>query len=128
MYKLQGLEVIDFKARSRKGLEELRPELQIQTYGLAVQKKGEARVSRITLHLLGEPPRTDLISSNWTPAAGEEAERRLNTAADGIARNDFRATPGPHCRLCDFRSLCPHAVVEAKAKESNDEIPIGAAP
>jgi len=125
----RGIEVIDFKIRSRKGLDVMRPDHQVRTYGLAVRKRGQA-VERVLLHLLAEPPGNDLVTYDWTPAFESEAADILHEAADGIVSRRFAPTPGPHCEFCDFRQLCPASAARDRCPAEEEEshaVSLGAA-
>jgi len=103
----EGLEVIDFKVRSRKGLNLLRPDVQVQTYALACERAKETAVGRLIVHLLAEPPGSDQEFYPWRPDTRQGIEATLNEAADGIRVGRFAPASGPHCVLCDFHGLCP---------------------
>jgi len=49
----------------------------------------------------------------------ETAQRKIEEAADGIARGEFDPDPGQHCVWCEFRRLCP-------ATEQRVFLPVGA--
>jgi len=49
----------------------------------------------------------------------ETAQRKIEAAAEGIARGDFDPKPGPHCVWCEFRKFCP-------ATEQRVFLPVGA--
>ena len=104
-----GLEVIDFKVRSRKGMEALRPELQARTYALACQESKGQRVARAIIHLLAEKASSDVVIYDWHDGAASEIRSKLHDAVQGIVAGRFRPTPGPHCALCDFHASCPAA-------------------
>ena len=126
-----GLEVIDFKVRSRKGLDLLRPDLQVQTYALACERAKQARVGRLIVHLLAEQPGSDQEFYAWCPHTRQGIEATLNAAADGIREGRFTPTPGPYCELCDFRAVCPVSAARsdhAATVVEEDEPAFGADP
>jgi CRISPR/Cas system-associated exonuclease Cas4 (RecB family) len=103
------LEIVDFKVRSRRGLEILRPDLQARTYALACEEARRGEVDCVVIHLLAEGPGTDEDKHPWNTDLREATRRRLVEAVDGIRDGRFDASPGPHCSLCEFRNLCPHS-------------------
>ncbi|MGQ9576304.1 MAG: RecB family exonuclease [Thermoguttaceae bacterium] len=109
-----GLEVIDFKVRSRKGLDILRPDLQVQTYALACERAKEASVARLIVHLLAEPPGSDQEFYAWCPDTRQRIEATLRDAAEGIRSGRFPPSAGPFCNLCDFHALCPDSPLRFK--------------
>lgn len=116
-----GLEIVDFKVRSRKGLEVLRPEYQIETYGLAVTRARAGEVGCLVIHLLAESPGKELVVQSWNNEVEERAEERIREAAAGIENNRFAPTPGAHCAYCDFAAVCPEAAVTLDRKELDEE-------
>lgn len=106
-----GIEIIDFKVRSRRGLDDLRPRYQLDTYALAAEHTFGATVERLGIHLLAEEPGSELVGWPWDGDAKAAARGRVERAAAGIRARDFEPTPGQHCRYCDFQRICPAAAV-----------------
>ncbi|HEY2962530.1 MAG TPA: UvrD-helicase domain-containing protein [Pyrinomonadaceae bacterium] len=85
-------------------------ELQMQSYALAVRELlpslSEARMS-VTLHFLEPNVEVHLAAELLEPAqceaAIDEAMLRIISSADPA---DFPVKPAPHCRTCNFLSLC----------------------
>lgn len=128
----RGVEVIDFKVRSRTGLDIIRPDYQVRTYAVAVEKTGGQAVDRVLLHLLAEEPGQDLVTYEWSNVVAREAEEMLRIAADGILSRRFEPTPGLHCEFCDFRRLCPVSMARDDRSEEEEEsphaVPVGVTP
>lgn len=122
-----GIEIVDFKVRTRRGLESLRPEYQLAAYGLAATRSRKERVGRLVVHLLAEAPGQEEVVVPWSQREEEHIRERLDVAARGILARDFRPTSGPHCTYCDFRTLCPASAWPPASRDSTlDEPTIGA--
>jgi CRISPR/Cas system-associated exonuclease Cas4 (RecB family) len=114
-------ELIDFKVRTREGLEILHPEYQLETYGLALSSAADMRISHLHLHLLLEKPRNEVVTLEWNDARQRKAEERVSSAFEGIRSGLFDPTPGHHCRYCDFRNICPVSGSPTPIGESPEE-------
>jgi CRISPR/Cas system-associated exonuclease Cas4 (RecB family) len=102
-----GLEIIDFKVRSRKGFDALQPALQVQIYGLACQEARKVKVGKLVVHLLTEPTGSELEEYQWNNDLVASAWQKVNAGVRGIMNRIFEPTPGKHCMFCDFQNLCP---------------------
>jgi len=114
-----GLEIIDFKARTRRGLDVLKPQYQLQAYALAVQENRQEKVDKLIIHLLAEEPGKERAEYPWNEQMEEETRHRLYDAVEGIREGRFEAQPGGHCFYCDFSRLCPDS--RFKEKEQFNE-------
>lgn len=109
-----GLEIIDFKARTKKGLTVLKPDYQLYTYGLAVHETKNNNIEKLAVHLLAEKPGEEVEVLPWNLNKAQETKSLLEDALRGIESGHFEATPGDHCALCDFNRLCPHSFNQSK--------------
>lgn len=122
-----GIEVIDFKVRSRKGFEILKPHLQVKTYGLACCQKNDLQIERVIIHLLAEETGQDLEIIQWNEEVAKETNEIIHNAIAGIQSNLFNPTPGRHCTYCDFSNICPVSESrKTKEKKVLEEPTIGA--
>jgi len=124
-----GIEVVDFKARTKKGKEILHPDFQTYTYALACENENgkKAKVNRLIIHYLAEKPGNDIEELMWDREIGDNALERLQRALEGIKGGRFDPSPGPSCRFCDFHNLCPASKSEGNPMtQSEDEPGIGA--
>jgi CRISPR/Cas system-associated exonuclease Cas4 (RecB family) len=121
-----GIEIIDFKVRKRRGLNVLREEQQVQIYAFTANKMKGAKVNGLTLHLLGEDIGNDIQPIAWDDSVVKKTEITIHQACEGIQGGKFPSRPGIHCRFCDFRCLCPFSTAPEKKEEPEDEITMGA--
>jgi len=123
----KGIEVIDFKVRSRKGFEILKPHLQVRTYGLACCQQEDLKIDRVVIHLLAEEPGRDLEIVQWSEETAREANKTIHEAIASIQSRQFNPSPGAHCRYCDFSNICPSSEIRQIKKITLEEEPtIGA--
>jgi hypothetical protein len=85
-------------------------ELQMQSYALAVRELLPSLSNvelRVTLHFLQPNVELHLADELLAPAACEaaidEAMLRIISSSNPV---DFPVKPAPHCRACNFLSLC----------------------
>ncbi len=126
-----GLEIIDFKVRTRKGLDVLMPELQVQMYGLACECSLQARVAKLTIHLLSEQPGAELEQFSWDETIARAIRQKVELGVQGILNRVFEPRPGKHCAWCDFKLVCPGSLAppaDAPVPVDSEEPCIGACP
>jgi DNA helicase-2/ATP-dependent DNA helicase PcrA len=100
-------EVIDYKTQQDPvGEEEVRGNLQLQIYGLALREAFGIEPARLSLLFLSEPR---LVSVPYDRSREPELKRRLAETADRAAAGDFEPDTR-HCPRCEFRRACPHSV------------------
>jgi DNA helicase II / ATP-dependent DNA helicase PcrA len=107
--------VVDYKTGSPKDQRFADDSLQLSIYAMGVSRLG---YTPRELVLVNVQDATE-VASFRTPKQLETAQRKIEEAAEGIARGRFEATPGPHCVWCEFRKLCP-------ATEQRIFLPVGA--
>jgi DNA helicase II / ATP-dependent DNA helicase PcrA len=95
--------LVDFK--TGKPHEYIRTELQLQIYALAVQQQfGLVPIQARVFYVEAEKEITFRVTDDWLKAG----ERELLTAAEGIVRGQFDATPGEVCSRCEVRKMCEY--------------------
>ncbi|MFQ5932086.1 MAG: ATP-dependent helicase [Nitrospiraceae bacterium] len=99
-------EVVDFKTRSSAGIALIRDDLQLGLYALACEDRLDLPISRLTLHLLADGRKEHF---EWNPEVRAQVQATLQQVVRRLNAADFHATPGRHCRECEFRALCPYA-------------------
>ncbi|MFA5890066.1 MAG: ATP-dependent DNA helicase [Actinomycetota bacterium] len=110
------LRLIDYKTgRNAKSQEEIREDLQLATYYLALTTAqelvglGEPRY--LELAYLGAQTRDGFIRRGLDPRRiegyAESARARLESFVAGIHEERFSPAPGADCAYCKFKSICP---------------------
>ena len=100
-------------------------ELQMQAYAFAVRELlpslGGSKM-RVTLHFLGPNIEVHLADELLDPArcaqAIDEAMQRTIYSADPA---DFPVNPAPHCRMCNFLSVCNAGKEWVGAEDASSE-------
>ncbi len=115
------LEIIDFKVRTRKGLEVIYPQFQLETYGLAVEISRNVQIKQLFVHLMAANPGQELVPFPWNREISGAAERRLGEAVSGIMSRNFEPRPGKHCLYCDFKKICPESIIKKHINHSITE-------
>jgi RecB family exonuclease len=117
MDRLDGnaVRVVDYKTGSPKDRKFADDSLQLSIYAMGVSRMG---YTPRELVLVNVQDATEVVSFR-TPKMLETAQRKIEEAAEGIARGDFDPDPGPHCVWCEFRKFCP-------ATEQRVFLPVGA--
>ena len=92
-------------ARAR---QRARDSLQLQIYAMGYEAMSGRLPDALALHFL----ESGLVGTvPVDPKRIAKARAKIATAADGIRRRDYRATPDPlACTWCAFRDICPASV------------------
>lgn len=109
-----SVRVVDYKTGSPKDQRFADDSLQLSIYAMGVSRMG---YTPRELVLVNVQDATEVVSFR-TAKQLETAQRKIEEAAEGIARGEFDAQPGPHCVWCEFRKLCP-------ATEQRVYLPVG---
>jgi ATP-dependent exoDNAse (exonuclease V) beta subunit len=100
------LEIVDFKTSAALPIESEGIDLQLDLYALGIEHSLDQKVSRQTVHFLGDG-RVD--SWQWTPARQSVAQQRIAELLTQIEAEDF-APNRSYCHRCqEYRSICPYA-------------------
>jgi len=99
----QTVRVIDYKTGIPKDRKFADESLQLSIYAMAARQMGY--VPR-DLVLVNVQDNSQALTCR-TPKQLESARLKIEDAAQGIARGEFDAKPGQHCRWCDYQQLCP---------------------
>ena len=100
-------EIHDYKTTAfRPSDEELRRDRQLTFYQIAVRDRhADARDVRLVWHFLAQGDRR---TATRTESEIEEHRRQAMRLVDKIeAAREFPARPGPLCRWCEYRDICP---------------------
>lgn len=100
-----GLEVLDYKTTRELSLRDAAESDQLTLYQMLVEGNYDLPVERLTLYHLRSL--TPLRSPARDRDRVADLAMRLGEVADGIRSDDQDPTPGPYCKWCEFRRLCP---------------------
>ncbi len=99
-----ALAIVDYKTSTHGDIGE--HALQLQVYADAGRREG-LDVRAAYVHDLAATRRESVPVD---PATIGEAEDVVTEAAVRLRARDYRPTPGPKCRRCEVRTVCPSAV------------------
>lgn len=99
--------VTDFKTGEGK-TKDAETDLQLSIYALAVRRALGLEPVKLRFSFV-ETGRDQ--ETTRTPEQDQAALKRIEEHAERIRSGDFGATPGFHCRFCDFRQICDFADV-----------------
>src|SRR5581483_2452015 len=79
--------------------------LQLSIYALAARQNWGLNAERLVFYNVKD---NSTVESSRTDDELQEQLDRVRKVADGIHDGNFEATPGFHCRSCNFRAFCPY--------------------
>ena len=98
------VEIVDYKTGRPRREEHARKSLQLSLYAIAAREVLEIEPARLVFYNLAT---NESVATTRTEKQLDEARKRVAEAAADIRAGNFPATPGFHCRTCDFRPICP---------------------
>jgi CRISPR/Cas system-associated exonuclease Cas4 (RecB family) len=100
----RNVEIVDYKTGKPKGGKELRKDLQLSLYAVAVKEILELNPARLVLHYLQNNKRQETTRD---AKQLEEAQIIVQEVAAGIRAGSFPAKEMFICRTCAFKPICP---------------------
>jgi RecB family exonuclease len=102
------LRVVDYKTGSHQPtIAEAKESLQLGFYLLAAAADPEVTAQGRPTGAEYWHPAKDQPIRKFDPANLDLVEGKLRTIGDGIAAEQWPATPGTHCKNCTVRLVCP---------------------
>jgi len=98
------IEIVDYKTGRPRDEKATRKNLQLSIYALAAQEKLEQHPARLTIYNLST---NTPVSSTRSEKDLEKARADVAEVASLIRAGEFPATPGFHCKFCNYRAVCP---------------------
>ncbi len=96
--------ITDYKTGKPQSHEDADESLQLSIYALAAKAKWRYEIDELAFHNLEDNTR---IVTRRSETQLQEAKLKVEEVAAKIADGNFEATPGFHCRVCAYHSLCP---------------------
>jgi DNA helicase II / ATP-dependent DNA helicase PcrA len=99
-----SVEIVDYKTGRPKTEADVRKEVQLGVYALAVRELLELDPARLIYYNLqtNQP-----VTAERTEKQLKEVRATIQEIAADIRAGEFPATPGFACKFCEFRFLCP---------------------
>lgn len=101
-----GVEIIDYKTGSAKSQKDIDKNNQLSFYALGAVEFLGLKPEKLTLYFLESNER---ISTKRTENQLEEVKQKITETIAEIAKGDFKANPGTHCKYCAYNEICPFA-------------------
>lgn len=102
----QGIEIIDYKTGKSKEKLTKDDKKQLLIYQIAAQQVFNLQPIKLTFYYLDDGKEACFLGSE------QEIEKEKQAMVETIQKirtSDFSATPGWHCKFCDFKYVCPFA-------------------
>ena len=98
------VELIEYKTGRPQTQKEADQSRQITLYALACRNMLKLNPLRLTLYNLETQ---EAVLTKRSSEDFQQLEAEIVEASQGILAGEFTASPGYHCRYCDFRPICP---------------------
>ncbi len=98
-----GVEIIDYKTGTPKEKIKKDEKDQLLIYCIAVQDLFKLKPIKLSYYYLNSGQKI-----SFTPKDKDifEIKNRISETIKEIKKSDFKATPGWHCKYCDFKNIC----------------------
>jgi DNA helicase-2/ATP-dependent DNA helicase PcrA len=116
-----AVEIVDYKTGKPKTEADVRKDVQLGVYALAVRELMELDPARLVYYNLQS---NQPVTAERTEKQLKEVRATIQEIAADIRAREFPPTPGFQCRFCEYRFLCP--AQEARHPQKTE--PAGAAP
>lgn len=103
-----GVEIIDYKTGKPKTAKKLRKKHkeQLYLYQMATRDVLDLKPKKLTYHYLQDNSRVSFLGDDdQLLDLEEEIQERVSQIKD----SNFDATPGYHCKFCDFKDICDYS-------------------
>jgi len=100
----QRVAIVDYKTGTAKTDVDARKSLQLSIYALAARELWGYAPERLVFYNLET---AEEVAATRDPRELSQAQERIAEVARKMAAGEFDATPGFHCRSCQFRAICP---------------------
>ena len=98
-----GIEIVDYKTGTPKQKLETEDKQQLLLYQMAVQDVFGLIPKKLTYHYLEDHSEVSFLGKEKEL---EKLREQIMEQAEQMKTSLFTATPGFHCRFCDFRDIC----------------------
>ena len=101
-----GVELIDYKTGKVKQKLSTQDKEQLLIYQMASEQVFGLKPKKLTYHFLDENKKLSFLG---TQKDLENQEQKIIKQIEQMKKSDFPATPGWHCKFCDFKDICEFA-------------------
>lgn len=93
------IELVDFKAREKAGIEYMGVDFQLRTYEYALSDK--YKFDKLTAYTIKDNERT-----SFKPDPEQRIKNKIEEIVDSIKNEKFKPKENYFCKFCIFQSLC----------------------
>lgn len=110
----EGVVIIDYKTGKAKDATKKEHQkfaedsLQFSIYALAAKECFDWKLDRLEFYYLYS---NQSLATTRSDEQLVKTKERITALADQIQENHFDASPGFHCKFCDYKRICPSAQV-----------------
>ncbi|MBL7156029.1 MAG: UvrD-helicase domain-containing protein [Candidatus Pacebacteria bacterium] len=97
------VELVDYKTGKFKEKLDSKEKEQLLIYQLAAQQVFKLKPKKLTYYYLDEGKKLSFLG---TEQDLEKQEQKIIDQIKQMKKSDFSATPGWHCKFCDFKDIC----------------------
>lgn len=101
-----GVEIVDYKTGSPRERLDAEDKMQLLIYQVAATQALGVTPKMLSYYYLETNEKVTFLGTDDELAELAEA---IVDVGNRIARGEFAATAGRHCRTCDFKNICPYA-------------------
>lgn len=102
----EGVELIDYKTGAFKQKLSSDDKQQLLIYQMACEEIFKLKPEKLTYYYLDEGEKVSFLGTEKDLA---EQKQKMLEQIKAIENSHFGATPGWHCRYCDFKEICGYA-------------------
>ena len=101
----EGIEIVDYKTGKPKENGKLTTEdkEQLLIYQMAAEEVYKEKPAKLTFHYLNDNSKVSFLGTSDDLV---DLKEKILDRIDKINKSDFKATPGFHCKFCDFKGIC----------------------
>jgi DNA helicase-2/ATP-dependent DNA helicase PcrA len=102
-------EIIDYKTGDKvKSKSKVSRDEQLAIYSLAAEKVFDIKAEKLALLFVDEPKKV-VADNKKLDKVKEKVIEKISDVAEKIGQEIYTATPGYHCKWCDFKDICKYA-------------------
>lgn len=97
------VEIVDYKTGKTRKQRQVDTDKQLTLYAIAVEQVFKKTLDRVSLYFLNEGVKVESVR---TDEDKNLFVREIAELASGLKESTFEATPGFHCKFCDYYGIC----------------------
>lgn len=97
------VEIVDYKTGKTRTQRQVDTDKQLTLYAIAVEQVFKKTLDRVSLYFLNDGVKVESVR---TEEDKQKFIHEIAELAEGLKTTDFSATPGFHCKFCDYYGIC----------------------